>query len=79
MPLIDFKVDMELKWCVIDSLNSNNLNITTHFSNMQRLFCPITPQKRTFATFNCEGSALKELSPLPNNIQLSSQRKNAKL
>jgi len=46
---------------------------------MQRLFCPITPQKRTFGSFQGEGSALKELSPLPNNIHLSSQRKNARL
>jgi hypothetical protein len=45
---------------------------------MQRLFCPITPQKRTLSAFN-DDCVLRELSPFNHPQLLPSHRKNNKL
>lgn len=43
------------------------------------MFVPITPQKRTHSLFHNEDPALRELSPFPQCLNLSSSRKNNKL
>jgi hypothetical protein len=45
---------------------------------MQRLYCPITPQKRTLPAFT-EDCPLRELSPFNHHHLLPSHRKNNKL
>lgn len=40
------------------------------------MFCPITPQKRGYG-FNFEEGHLRELSPFPQRLPLSSHRKPA--
>jgi hypothetical protein len=39
------------------------------------MFCPITPQKRNYPCLNLEESHLRELSPFPQRLPLSSHRK----